>query len=261
MTWKNPNVVRINGYTRAMNKILLVTGGSRGIGKSIALLAAKNGFDVAVNYSSNPHAAEETLQQILEHGVRAVALKADISSETEVETLFAALDSSLGRITHLVNSAGITGKRGRLDGASASEMRRTLEINTLGTLLCARAAVLRMSTLHGGNGGAMVNLSSAAATLGSPGDYIWYAASKAAVDAITIGLAKEVALEGIRVNAIAAGFIATDMSPPERLEQVVPTVPMKRAGTSEEIAAAALFLLSEQSAYTTGAILRIAGGR
>ncbi len=242
-------------------KTLLITGGSRGIGKSIALLAAQHGYNIAINYTSNQPAAEETLQQILEYGVNAIAIKADVSSETEVETMFATLDSSLGWITHLVNSAGITGKRSRLDQATATDMRRTLEINTLGTLLCARAAVQRMSTQHGGQGGAIVNLSSAAATLGSPNDYIWYAASKAAVDAMTIGLAKEVALENIRVNAIAAGFIATEMSPPERLEQVVPTVPMQRAGTSQEIAEAALFLLSELSAYTTGAILRIAGGR
>jgi NAD(P)-dependent dehydrogenase (short-subunit alcohol dehydrogenase family) len=240
---------------------LLVTGGSRGIGQSIAILAAQHGYNVAVNYSSNHAAAIETVQRILEFGVKAIAVKADVSSEDEVETMFTTLDSSLGRISHLVNNAGITGKRSRLDQASAFDMRRTLEINTLGTLLCARAAVKRMSTLYGGNGGAIVNISSAAATLGSPNDYIWYAASKAAVDAITVGLAREVALENIRVNAIAAGFIATDMSPAERLEQVVPTVPMKRAGTSFEIASAALFLLSEQSAYTTGAILRIAGGR
>ncbi len=242
-------------------KNLLVTGGSRGIGASIAILAAQNGYNIAVNYSSNRDTAENVIQQILSYGVKAVAIQADVSSESDVETMFSTIDSSLGRITHLVNSAGITGKRSRLDQASASDMRSTLEVNTLGTLLCARAAVRHMSTLHGGTGGAIVNLSSAAATLGSPNDYIWYAASKAAVDSITIGLAKEVALENIRVNAIAAGFIATDMSPAERLLEVVPTVPMKRAGTSLEIAKAALFLLSEDSAYTTGAILRIAGGR
>jgi NAD(P)-dependent dehydrogenase (short-subunit alcohol dehydrogenase family) len=242
-------------------KNLLVTGGSRGIGANIAILAAQNGYNIAINYSSNHAAAENVVQQILSYGVEALAIQADVSNESDVETMFNTIDSSLGRITHLVNSAGITGKRSRLDQASASDMRRTLEVNTLGTLLCARAAVRRMSTQHGGSGGAIVNLSSAAATLGSPNDYIWYAASKAAVDSITIGLAKEVALENIRVNAIAAGFIAIDMSPSERLLEVVPNVPMKRAGTTNEIAKAALFLLSEDSAYTTGAILRIAGGR
>jgi NAD(P)-dependent dehydrogenase (short-subunit alcohol dehydrogenase family) len=242
-------------------KTLLVTGGSRGIGASIAILAAQHGYNVAINYSSNRDAAENMVQQILACGVKALAIQADVSNESEVQTMFDTVTSSFGRITHLVNSAGITGKRSRLDQASAADMRRTLEVNTLGTLLCARAAVHCMSTLHGGTGGAIVNLSSAAATLGSPNDYIWYAASKAAVDSITIGLAKEVALENIRVNAIAAGFIATDMSPAERLTEVVPTVPMKRAGTTLEIAKAALFLLSEDSAYTTGSILRIAGGR
>jgi NAD(P)-dependent dehydrogenase (short-subunit alcohol dehydrogenase family) len=242
-------------------KNLLVTGGSRGIGARIAILGAQSGYNIAINYSSNHEAAENVVQQILSYGVKVLAIQADVSNESDVEIMFNTFDSSLGRITHLVNSAGITGKRGRLDQASASDMRRTLEVNTLGTLLCARAAVRRMSTQYGGTGGAIVNLSSAAATLGSPNDYIWYAASKAAVDSITIGLAKEVALENIRVNAIAAGFIATDMSPSERLLEVVPTVPMKRAGTTNEIAKAALFLLSEESAYTTGAILRIAGGR
>ncbi len=242
-------------------KTLLVTGGSRGIGASIAKLGAQHGYNIAVNYSSNREAAENVVQEILRRGVRALAIQADVSNESEVQTMFETVNSSLGRITHLVNSAGITGTHSRLDQASAGDMRRTLEINTLGTLLCARAAVRCMSTRHGGTGGAIVNLSSAAATLGSPNDYIWYAASKAAVDSITIGLAKEVALEHIRVNAIAAGFVATDMSPAERLLEVVPTVPMKRAGTSDEIAKAALFLLSEDSAYTTGAIVRIAGGR
>jgi NAD(P)-dependent dehydrogenase (short-subunit alcohol dehydrogenase family) len=246
-------------------KNLLITGGSRGIGKSIALLAAQNGYNIAINYASNPQAADQTLHELAQYtalyGIKAIAIQADVSSETEVETLFDTVEAGLGKITHLVNSAGITGRRSRLDQVSTADIRRTLEINALGTLLCARAAVQRMSTKHGGLGGVILNLSSAAATLGSPNDYIWYAASKAAIDATTLGLAREVALEGIRVNAIAPGFIATDMAPPERLEQVVPLVPMQRAGTTEEIAAAALFLLSEQSAYTTGAILRIAGGR
>lgn len=242
-------------------KNILITGGSRGIGSSIAWLAASRGYNVAINFISQEETALNLVQKLQAFGVQACAVQADVSSPSEVATLFEKLDSSFGQITHLVNSAGITGRRSRLDQASATDMRRTLEINALGTLLCCQAAVLRMSTRHGGTGGAIVNISSAAATLGSPNDYIWYAASKAAVDATTIGLAKEVAFEQIRVNAIAAGFIATDMSPPERLAQVVPTVPMQRAGTGKEIAEAALFLLSEQSAYTTGTILRIAGGR
>ena len=242
-------------------KILLVTGGSRGIGAAICLRAARAGYDVAVNYQNRLEDAEAVVRDVRALGARAIAVQADVSLEADVTRLFETLDNELGTLTHLVNNAGITGPRMRLDQTDTATLRRTLEINVLGAMLCAREAVLRMSTAHGGTGGAILNLSSAAATLGSPGDYVWYAASKAALESFTLGLAWEVALEGIRVNAVAPGFIATEMSGPERLAAVVPTVPMKRAGTSEEVAAAVMFLLSEDSAYTTGTTLRVAGGR
>jgi NAD(P)-dependent dehydrogenase (short-subunit alcohol dehydrogenase family) len=241
--------------------ILLVTGGSRGIGAAICLRAAAQGYDIAINYQSREKDALETLQAVENLGARGIIVQGDVSVEADVTRMFETVDSSLGNVTHLVNNAGITGPRTRLDQVDTATLRRTLEINVLGAMLCARQAVLRMSTAHGGMGGVMVNISSAAATLGSPGDYIWYAASKAALESFTLGLAREVALEGIRVNAVAPGFIATEMSGPERLAQVVPTVPMRRAGSSDEVAAAVMFLLSEESAYTTGITLRVAGGR
>lgn len=242
-------------------KVLLVTGGSRGIGAAICLRAAQAGYDLAINYQSRQADALETLRAVEQLGARAITVQGDVSLEDDVTRMFEAVDSSLGVVTHLVNNAGITGPRTRLDQADTATLRRTLEINVLGAMLCTRAAVLRMSTAHGGAGGSIVNISSAAATLGSPGDYVWYAASKAALESFTLGLGREVALEGIRVNAVAPGFIATEMSGPERLAQVVPSVPMKRAGSSDEVAAAVMFLLSEESAYTTGVTLRVAGGR
>jgi NAD(P)-dependent dehydrogenase (short-subunit alcohol dehydrogenase family) len=242
-------------------KVLLVTGGSRGIGAAICLQAARAGYDVAVNYQNRLEDAENVVRAVQTLGARAIAVQADVSLETDVTRMFETVNNKLGILTHLVNNAGITGPRTRLDRVDTATLRRTLEINLLGAMLCAREAVLRMSTAHGGMGGAIVNLSSAAATLGSPGDYVWYAASKGGLESFTLGLAREVALEGIRVNAVAPGFIATEMSGPERLAAVVPTVPMKRAGTAEEVAAAVMFLLSEDSAYTTGTTLRVAGGR
>jgi NAD(P)-dependent dehydrogenase (short-subunit alcohol dehydrogenase family) len=242
-------------------KVLLVTGGSRGIGAAICLQAARAGYDVAVNYQNRLEDAENVVRAVQTLGARAIAVQADVSLETDVTRMFETVNNKLGTLTHLVNNAGITGPRTRLDRIDTATLRRTLEINLLGAMLCAREAVLRMSTAHGGTGGAIVNLSSAAATLGSPGDYVWYAASKAGLESFTLGLAREVAREGIRVNAVAPGFIATEMSGPERLAAVVPTVPMKRAGTAEEVAAAVMFLLSEDSAYTTGTTLRVAGGR
>jgi NAD(P)-dependent dehydrogenase (short-subunit alcohol dehydrogenase family) len=242
-------------------KILLVTGGSRGIGAAICLRAAHAGYDVAVNYQNRLEDAENVVRAVEALGARAMAVQADVSVEADVTRMFETVNNELGTLTYLVNNAGITGPRTRLDQIDAATLRRTLEINLLGAMLCAREAVLQMSSVHGGTGGAIVNLSSAAATLGSPGDYVWYAASKAGLESFTLGLAREVALEGIRVNAVAPGFIATEMSGPERLAAVIPTVPMKRAGTSEEVAAAVMFLLSEDSAYTTGTTLRVAGGR
>ena len=250
------------GYSGVVNKpVLLVTGGSRGIGAAVCLRAATQGYGIAINYQSREKDALETLKAVEALGARGIIVQGDVSVEADVTRIFETVDSSLGTVTHLVNNAGITGPRTRLDQVDTAVLRRTLEINVLGAMLCARAAVLRMSTAHGGTGGAMVNISSAAATLGSPNDYVWYAASKAALESFTLGLAREVALEGIRVNAVAPGFIATEMSGPERLAQVVPTVPMRRAGSSDEVAAAVMFLLSEESAYTTGITLRVAGGR
>jgi NAD(P)-dependent dehydrogenase (short-subunit alcohol dehydrogenase family) len=246
---------------RVNKKVLLVTGGSRGIGAAICLRAAQFGYDIAINYQGRRDDALETLRSVERLGARGIIVQADVSLEEDVTRLFQTVDSSLGTLTHLVNNAGVTGPRTRLDQVDAATLRRTLEINVLGAMLCAQQAVMRMSSIHGGTGGAMVNVSSAAATLGSPNDYVWYAASKAALESFTLGLAREVALEGIRVNAVAPGFIATEMSGPERLAAVVPTVPMKRAGTSDEVAAAVMFLLSEESAYTTGITLRVAGGR
>jgi NAD(P)-dependent dehydrogenase (short-subunit alcohol dehydrogenase family) len=242
-------------------KVLLVTGGSRGIGAAICLRAARAGYSVAVNYQTRLEDAEGVVRAVQALGAEAIAVQADVSLETDVKRLFETVDAELGTLTALVNNAGITGPRTRLDRIDADTLRRTLEINLFGAMLCAREAVLRISTAHGGTGGAIVNLSSAAATLGSPGDYVWYAASKGGLESFTLGLAREVALEGIRVNAVSPGFIATEMSGPERLAAVVPTVPMKRAGTAEEVAAAVIFLLSEDSAYTTGTTLRVAGGR
>jgi len=243
------------------SKTLLVTGGSRGIGAAICLAAASEGYSLAVNYQQRREEAENVVRAMQNLGARAILVQADVSLESDVSRLFETVERELGPLTHLVNNAGITGPRTRLDQAQAETLRRVLEINVLGAMLCAREAVRRMSTEHGGAGGALVNLSSAAATLGSPGDYVWYAASKAALEAFTLGLAREVALEGIRVNAVAPGFIATEMSGPERLAAVVPTVPLKRAGTAQEVAEAVMFLLSEKAAYITGTTLRVAGGR
>jgi NAD(P)-dependent dehydrogenase (short-subunit alcohol dehydrogenase family) len=266
--WQDDSVISsfrgptTRGYTRAVSeRILLVTGGSRGIGAAVCLRAARAGYSVVVNYQSRREDAENVVRAVEQLGARGIAVRADMSVEADVMELFETLDSRFGRLTHLVNNAGVTGPRTRLDAVDAATLRRTLEINVLGAMLCAQQAVRRMSTAHGGAGGAILNVSSAAATLGSPGDYVWYAASKAALESFTLGLAREVALEGIRVNAVAPGFIATEMSGPERLAAVVPTVPMRRAGTAEEVAAAAMFLLSEESAYTTGTTLRVAGGR
>ena len=216
---------------------------------------------MVINYAQDVDAATRLVADIQASGGEAVAYQADVSKEAEVTQLFAQLDAEVGRVTHLVNSAGIVGSRGRLDETESQTIREVMSTNYLGTVWCCREALRRMSTRRGGEGGAILNVSSAAATLGSAGEYVWYAASKAAVDIFTLGLAREVALEGVRVNAVAPGFIATDMSPPERLAKVVPTVPMQRAGTALEVAEAIVFLLSEKSAFTTGSVLRIAGGR
>jgi NAD(P)-dependent dehydrogenase (short-subunit alcohol dehydrogenase family) len=243
------------------SNIVLVTGASRGIGAATARLAATQGYDVAVNYLRDKASADAVVTDIEAAGRRALAVQADVAAEGDVERLFAAIDKSLGRLTHLVCNTGITGPLMRLEHLPVPVAREVLDTNVLGAFLCARAAIPRMSTRQGGAGGAMVFISSAAATLGGPGEYVVYAASKGAVESMSIGLARELAGDGIRANVVEPGPIATGIHPPGRLERITQAVPMGRAGTMEEIAQAIVFLLSEQSSYTTGAVLRVAGGR
>jgi len=249
----------------ALPRVLLVTGGGRGIGAAVARLAGARGYHVAVNYAANTEAAQRVVAEIERSGGRAVAIKADVSHEDDVEHLFAETERRLGPLWGLVNNAGITGRAGRLDAVSAATLRSVFDLNVLGAFLCARAAVKRLSTNLGGKGGSIVNLSSGAATLGGPGEWVWYAASKGAIDTFTIGLAREVAREGIRVNAVAPGLTATEMHDTSGIENRVatlaPTVPIGRAATAEEVAETILFLLSDAASYVTGAILRVAGGR
>lgn len=243
------------------HKIVLVTGASRGIGAATARLAAAEGYDVAVNYLRDKAAAEAVAADVESMGRRAVAVQADVALEDDTERLFAAVDARLGRLTHLVCNAGITGPLSRIDALPARAAREVLDTNVFGSFLCARAAVARISTRRGGAGGAMVFISSAMATLGGAGEYIMYAASKGAVESLSLGLARELAGEGIRSNVVEPGPIATGIHPPGRLEHITRAVPMGRPGTMEEVARAVLFLLSEASSFTTGAVLRVAGGR
>jgi len=248
-----------------VQQVLLITGGSRGIGAATALLAAQRGYAVAVNYSSNALAAEQLVQQIHAGGGQAIAVQADVAIEAQVMAMFEAIDAKLGRLTALVNNAGIVDVAARVDEMSLARLKRMFDINVLGSFLCAREAVKRMSTRHGGSGGAIVNVSSAAARLGGAGNYVDYAASKGAIDTFTLGLAKEVAAEGIRVNAVRPGIIATEIhasgGQPDRARQMAPLVPMQRAGTAQEVAQAIVWLLSEESSYSTGSLLDVAGGR
>ena len=248
-----------------MSKVLLITGGSRGIGAAVALLAAKQGYAVAVNFSGNQAAAESVVGQIRGTGGTAISVQADVADETAVMAMFARIDAELGRLTALVNNAGVVDMASRVDAMSIARLRRMFDINVLGSFICAREAVLRMSTRHGGQGGGIVNLSSAAARLGSPGQYVDYAAAKGAIDTFTLGLAKEVALEGIRVNAVRPGIIDTDIHAsggiPNRVAQMTPLVPMQRAGSAHEVAEAVLWLLSDASTYTTGSVVDVTGGR
>lgn len=248
-----------------MSKVLLITGGSRGIGAATALLAAQQGWAVAVNYSSNSLAADEVVRQIRASGGSAITVQADVAQEDQVLAMFEKVDAKLGRLSGLVNNAGVVGAAARLDQMDLTRWRRLLDINVIGSLLCAREAVRRMSTRHGGSGGAIVNLSSVAATLGSPGQYVDYAATKGAIDTLTLGLGREVATEGIRVNAVRPGVIDTEIhasgGQPERAQQLAPTIPMKRPGTAGEVAQAIVWLLSDQAGYTTGSVLDVTGGR
>ncbi|MBV5294138.1 MAG: SDR family oxidoreductase [Curvibacter lanceolatus] len=248
-----------------MSKVVLVTGGSRGIGAATALLAAQQGYAVAVNYTANSLAADEVVRQIRAGGGQAVAVQADVADEAQVLGMFAKIDAKLGRLSALVNNAGVVDVTARVEDMSVARWRRMFDINVIGTMLCAREAVRRMSHRHGGEGGTIVNVSSAAARLGSPGQYVDYAAAKGAVDAFTIGLAKEVAAEGIRVNAVRPGLIETDIHAsgglPDRVRDLAHQVPMQRGGSAEEVAQAIVWLLSDAASYTTMSLLDVSGGR
>lgn len=248
-----------------MNKILIVTGGSRGIGAETARLAAANGYAVCISYLRNSQAADAVVREIAQAGGKAIAVAADVAVEADVVRLFERVDAELGRVTALVNNAGILERHMRVEEMDAGRLARVLAANVIGSFLCAREAVRRMSTRHGGSGGAIVNLSSAASRLGSPGEYVDYAASKGAIDTFTLGLSKEVAAEGIRVNAVRPGVIYTDIhadgGEPGRVDRVKSAVPMLRGGQPEEVAKAILWLLSDEASYSTGAILDVAGGR
>jgi NAD(P)-dependent dehydrogenase (short-subunit alcohol dehydrogenase family) len=248
-----------------MSKVLVVTGGARGIGAATALLAAKRGYAVAVNYLQNSEAADRVVERIAKAGGKALAVAADVSVEEDVVAMFAETDRMLGRVSGLVNNAGIVDLRSRVEDMSAERIERMLAVNVTGSFLCAREAVKRMSSRNGGKGGAIVNVSSVAARLGGPGDYVDYAASKGAIDSFTIGLAKEVGGEGIRVNAVRPGVIRTEIhatsGDPGRVDRIASSTPLLRAGEAEEIARSIVWLLSDEASYITGALLDVSGGR
>jgi NAD(P)-dependent dehydrogenase (short-subunit alcohol dehydrogenase family) len=250
---------------RVLEQVLLVTGASRGIGAATALLAASRGYAVAVNYTAQAAAADDVVRAIRAQGGRALAVQADVANEDQVLAMFGQVDDKLGRLTALVNNAGVVDVPARVDEMSVARLKRMFDINVLGSFICAREAVRRMSTRHGGSGGAIVNVSSAASRLGSPGQYVDYAAAKGAIDAFTIGLAKEVGAEGIRVNAVRPGLIETDIHAsgglPDRVQQLAHQVPMQRGGSAEEVARAILWLLSPEASYTTMSLVDVSGGR
>jgi NAD(P)-dependent dehydrogenase (short-subunit alcohol dehydrogenase family) len=241
--------------------LVIVTGGSRGIGAAISRKLAACGYAVAVNYASRPEAADTVVRDIVGAGGRARAFKGDVSQEADVRALFAAAQDELGPLNGLVSNAGILGGNSRVENLTLEALNRTLAINVVGPFLCAREAIRILSTKHGGSGGAIVNMSSVAARLGGPGELVHYATSKGAIDTFTIGLAREVAAEGIRVNAVAPGIIDTEMNPSERQARLVPTVPIQRVGTADEIAEAVAWLLSPAASYVTGTTLTVSGGR
>jgi NAD(P)-dependent dehydrogenase (short-subunit alcohol dehydrogenase family) len=248
-----------------MPDVLIVTGGSRGIGAATARLAAERGYAVCVNYRAQREAAERLASEITAAGGRAIAVGADVASEADVVRLFAAVDAALGVVTALVNNAGILERQTRVEAIDAARIDRVFATNVRGAFLCAREAVRRMSIARGGAGGAIVNVSSRAAQLGAPGEYVDYAASKAAVEAMTVGLAREVAAEGIRVNGVRPGIIYTEIhgdgGEPGRVDRLAPTLPMKRGGEAVEVARAILWLLSEEASYSTGTFIDVSGGR
>ena len=248
-----------------MNPITLVTGASRGIGAASALAVARAGHDVVVNCARDTAAAEQVAAQVRALGRRALVVQADVADETAVLAMFARIDADMGRLTGLVNNAGIVDKKARLDEMDVARWQRMWAVNLTGSLLCAREAVRRMSRRHGGAGGAIVNLSSAAAKLGAGGQYLDYAASKGAIDTFTVGLSRELAAEGIRVNAVRPGIIDTDIhasgGEPDRARQSVAVIPMGRPGTADEVAAAIAWLLSDAASYVTGSVIDVTGGR
>ena len=248
-----------------MNKVLLITGASRGIGAATARLAARQGWAVAVNYTAHSLAADEVVRAIRADGGHAITVQADVADEAQVLRMFEKVDAKLGRLTGLVNNAGVVDVTARVDEMSVARWRRMFDINVIGSMLCAREAVRRMSTRHNGEGGAIVNVSSAAARLGAPGQYVDYAAAKGAIDAFSIGLAKEVGAEGIRVNAVRPGLIETEIHAsggiPDRVNQLKHQVPMQRGGTADEVAQAIVWLLSPEASYTTMSLIDVSGGR
>src|SRR3954471_2065745 len=246
-------------------KVMVITGGGRGIGAMTARLAAQAGYAVCINYLKDASSASALKNELEKKGAKAIAVPGDVSSEEDVVRLFAETDRALGRVTALVNNAGIVDRSQRVEQITAARLARMFAVNVTGSFLCAREAVKRMSTKHGGKGGAIVNVSSAAAKLGSPGDYVDYAASKAAIETFTVGLAKEVGGEGIRVNCVRPGVIRTDIhlvsGDPSRVERIGGVAPLGRPGEPEEVARAILFLASDEASYTTGSVLDVTGGR
>jgi NAD(P)-dependent dehydrogenase (short-subunit alcohol dehydrogenase family) len=248
-----------------LNKVLLITGGSRGIGAATALLASKEGYAVAVNYRANSLAADEVVRQIQANGGKAMAVQGDVANEADIMAMFETVDLKFGPLSALVNNAGVVDAASRVDAMSGERLKRMFDINVIGSMICAREAVRRMSTKHGGKGGAIVNVSSIAASLGAAGQYVDYAASKGAIDTFTVGLGRELAAEGIRVNAVRPGVIDTEIhasgGQPDRARTLASMLPMQRPGTAQEVAQAIVWLLSEQASYTTSSLLDISGGR
>jgi NAD(P)-dependent dehydrogenase (short-subunit alcohol dehydrogenase family) len=241
--------------------VLLIAGGSRGIGAATARMAAKRGYDVAVNYKNNAKAAASVVDDVKGAGRKAIALQGDMAKEEDIERVFDETTRTLGQITAFVHSSGIPGKNSRLDAASAATIRDVMDVNLFGGMLCARAAIRRMSTAHGGKGGSIVMLGSIASVTGGAGEYVFYAAAKGGIDSLTIGLAREVAKEGVRINTIRPGPTVTEIHEPGRLERITPLLPMGRPGQPDEIAETILFLLSDAASYITGALLNVSGGR
>ena len=241
--------------------VLLIAGGSRGIGAATAKFAAARGYDVAINYKSNAKAAASVVDAVKAAGGKAVAIQGDMVTEQAIERVFDEAARALGPLTQFVHSSGIVGDASRLDEATAQTIREVLDIDTFGAMLCLRACMRRMSTKHGGKGGSVVMVSSMAATIGGANECVWYAAAKAGVDAMVVGAAREVAKEGMRVNAVSPGVIDTEIQPPGRIDRVAPMLPMGRPGKAEEVAEAILFLLSDAASYVNGANIRVSGAR